>query len=186
MNVLSLRLGLIALVIGNATPISVHAQGLDPGARGQPLDITSDELEVQDKACVSVWRGKAEALQGHARLRADILRAFFRPAPSAPSGKDGSACGELLRIEAEGSVYYVTEDRRVRGNAGLYDATASTVTMTGDVVAVDGQNVLRGERMVFNNETGLGQVIGSPAKPGAIRPRGVFYPSKKSAVTPNP
>ena len=29
--------------------------------------------------------------------------------------------------------------------------------MTGDVVAVQGQNVLRGDRMVFNTETGEGQ-----------------------------
>ena len=36
-----------------------HAQGLGPNAEG-PIDITADELEVQNKACTSVWRGKAE------------------------------------------------------------------------------------------------------------------------------
>src|SRR3990167_10557266 len=59
-----------------------HAQGLGPNADG-PIDITADELEVQNKACVSVWRGKAEMLQGETRLRADLLRAVMATKPGA-------------------------------------------------------------------------------------------------------
>ncbi|WP_293904870.1 LptA/OstA family protein [Phenylobacterium sp.] len=156
-----------------------HAQQLGPHSKG-PLDVTADELEVQNKACISIWKGKAEALQGEARLRADILKAFFEPkaGTSGAGGATGSsACGDLIRIEAEGSVYYVTaKDQRVRGDAATYDASADTVTMTGDVVAVQGQNVLRGNRMVFNTDTGEGHMVGTA---GGARPRGVFYPSKK-------
>lgn len=157
---------------------SVHAQGLGPSSDG-PMDITADELEVQNKACVSVWRGRAEALQGQARLRADLLRAVMETKAGAGGGGIGtSACGDLIRIEAEGSVYYVTaKDQRVRGDAGVYNAAAETVTMTGDVVAVQGQNVLRGSRMVFDTKTGEGRMVGAPGS----RPRGVFYPSKKPA-----
>jgi len=51
--------------------------------------------------------------------------------------------------------------------------------MTGDVVAVQGQNVLRGNRMVFNTQTGEGHMVGTG---GGARPRGVFYPAKKDAA----
>ena len=160
-------------------------QGLDPNS-DEPFDITADELEVQNKACVSIWRGKAEALQGKARLRADVLKAFMQPKPPAAGtgagagGVGSSACGELLRIEATGSVFYVTaKDERVRGDAGTYDAQAESVVLTGDVVAVQGQNVLRGSRMTFNTQTGEGRMTGGG---GASRPRGVFYPSKKNKV----
>jgi len=157
------------------------AQGLGPGADG-PMDITADELEVQNKACVSVWRGKAEALQGQARLRADLLRAVFATKPGAAGAAGAGACGDLIRIEAEGSVYYVTsKEQRVRGDVGTYDAATETVTMTGDVVAVQGQNVLRGTRMVFNTKSGEGRMVGNATGVNAkSRPRGVFYPSKKS------
>lgn len=157
------------------------AQGLGPNSDG-PLDITADELEVQNKTCVSVWRGRAEALQGQARLRADLLRAVFEPTPGASgsSGIGANACGDLIRLEAEGSVFYVTsKEQRVRGDAGTYAVESETVTLTGDVIAVQGQNVLRGTRMVFNTKTGEGRMLGNAAgRNQGSRPRGVFYPSK--------
>ncbi|MFN9926029.1 MAG: LptA/OstA family protein [Phenylobacterium sp.] len=156
-----------------------QAQQLGPNADG-PVDITADELEVQNKACVSIWRGRAEALQGQARLRADTLRTVFAQKPGAATG--AGACGDLIRMEAQGSVFYVTsKDQRVRGDAGVYDAQTETVVLTGDVVAVQGQNVLRGTRMEFNTQTGEGKMTGvSTGRGSAGRPRGVFYPAKKS------
>jgi lipopolysaccharide export system protein LptA len=150
-----------------------------------PVDITADELEVVQGQCASVWKGSAEALQDTSRLRADVLRAFFVPKPKgaapAPAGAtSSSACGDLLRMEAEGSVYYVTPDQRVRSNKAVYEANTDTITMTGDVVAVQGQNVLRGDRMVFNTKSGQGQMMGG-GKGGKSRPRGVFYPKQDDA-----
>jgi lipopolysaccharide export system protein LptA len=150
-----------------------------------PVDITADELEVVQGDCVSVWKGSAEALQDTSRLRADVLRAYFVPKPKAatpaPAGAtSSSACGDLKRMEAEGSVYYVTPSQRVRASAATYDASSDTITMAGDVVAVQGQNVLRGDRMVFNTKTGQGQMFGG-GKGGKNRPRGVFYPKQQTA-----
>ena len=69
----------------------------------------------------------------------------------------------------------------MRGDAGVYDAIGETVTMTGDVVAVQDQNVMRGTRMVFNSKTGEGRMLGNATgRNQGARPRGVFYPSKKS------
>jgi lipopolysaccharide export system protein LptA len=157
-----------------------RAQQLGPHSDG-PIDITADELEVQNKACISIWKGKAEALQGTARVRADVMKAFFESKPGKSGATGQGACGDLIRIEADGSVYYVTDkDQRARGDHGIYEAGSDTVTLTGDVVAVQGQNVLRGTRMVFNTQTGEGHLTGNAAgKNAGERPRGVFYPSKK-------
>ena len=164
--------------------MAAHSQGLDPNSK-EPFDITADELEAQSKACLYIWRGKAEALQGKARLRADVLKVFFEPkAGASGSTSPTGACGELKRMEANGSVYYVTaKDERVRGDAGTYDAQGETIVLTGDVVAVQGQNVLRGNRMVFNTETGEGRMVSSG---GGARPRGVFYPAKKKDAAAQP
>jgi lipopolysaccharide export system protein LptA len=142
-----------------------------------PVDITADELETLNGQCQAIWRGSAEALQDNARLRADVLRIFNkRGAPAAGTSK-APACGDLDRMEAEGSVYYVTPQQKVRANSAVYEAGSTTITMIGDVVAVQGQNVLRGDRMVFNTQTGQGQMQGGAQKGGKNRPRGVFYPS---------
>lgn len=140
-----------------------------------PVDITADELEVVNGDCAAIWRGNAEALQDTSRLRADVLRIYNRKGP-AKAGSTQPSCGAMDRMEAEGSVYYVNPQQRVRANAATYEASSETITMTGDVVAAQGQNVLRGSRMVINTATGRGVMqsnVKGRNKPGRVR--GVFY-----------
>ena len=143
-----------------------------------PVDITADELETQNNACTSIWRGHAEALQDNARLRADVLTADFEL--KGNGGKSGaSGCGNLVRMKADGSVYYVTPTQKVHGDNAVYEAASDTLVVTGDVVATQGQNVLRGTRMVFNTTTGQGHMEGAAkGRNKGDRPRGVFYPKQ--------
>ena len=149
-----------------------------------PVDITADELEVVNASCEAIWRGNAEALQDDARLRADVLKIFNKPGVPKP-GATTAACGAVDRMEAEGSVYYVTPTQRVRANNAVYQADTELITMTGDVVATQGQNVMRGDKMVVNSKTGQGQMEGSAkGRNKGARPRGVFYPSKTTPAAP--
>jgi lipopolysaccharide export system protein LptA len=170
--------GLAALALLASGPAAAQlAQNSDA-----PVDITADELEVFNTECQAIWRGNAEALQDTSRLRADVLKIYNKTGPAKPGAATGGNCGELDRMEAQGSVYYVTPQQRVRGNAGVYSAAAETITITGDVVAVQGQNVLRGERMVINTRTGQGQMQGlATGRNVQGRVRGVFYPKSEPA-----
>jgi len=140
-----------------------------------PVDLTADTTDVFNDQCLQVWKGNAEALQADARMRTDLLKIYL--AKKAKGGGSSESCGELSRIEAQGSVFYVTTDRRVRGDAAVYEAANDTLTVSGDVVAVQDKNVLRGERMVINTKTGEGHMIGAGTGRNAPnRVRGVFYP----------
>lgn len=151
-----------------------------------PVDVTADNLETSNSTCQATWRGNAEALQDTSRLRADVLRIFTKQTP-AKAGGASSGCGEMQRMEAEGSVYYVTPQQKVRANSAVYEAGSTTITMIGDVVAVQGQNVLRGDRMVFDTQTGEGHVEGtSKGRSSKDRPRGVFYPSQSASTSDQP
>lgn len=144
-----------------------------------PVDITADELETANNACTSIWRGHAEALQDNARLRADVLTADFEVKGGGGSAGKTGGCGDLIRLKADGSVYYVTPTQKVHGDNAVYQAETNTLIVTGDVVATQGQNVLRGTRMVFNTQTGQGHMEGSAkGRNKAERPRGVFYPKQ--------
>ena len=157
-----------------------------------PIDITSDELDTQNNTCVSVWQGNVEALQDTSRLRTDQLKMFMetKAKPGSNNGAGGSAgssCGNITRMEAHGSVFYVTPQQRVHGDEAIYEAEPDTITVIGDVVAVNGQNVLRGERMVINQKTGQGQMVTDVKgrnKPGRVR--GVFYPQQSQNSTSAP
>jgi lipopolysaccharide export system protein LptA len=148
-----------------------------------PVDITADELETANNACTSIWRGHAEALQDTSRLRADVLTADFEvKGNGGATGGAKGGCGDLVRLRADGSVYYATPTQKVHGDAALYEAGSNTLTVTGDVVATQGQNVLRGTRMVFNTQTGQGHMEGAAkGRNKGDRPRGVFYPKQSKA-----
>ena len=152
-----------------------------------PVDITADQLEVVNAECSATYRGGAEALQDTVRLRAEVLKIYYKPGAPKPAGAaPGASCGSQLdRMEATGTVYYLTPQQRVRGDAAVYDATADTITITGDVVAAQGQNILRGSKLVIKVATGDAQMqsqVTGRNKPGRVRT--VLYPKQQPAPAP--
>ena len=149
-----------------------------------PVDITADELEVVNAQCLATYKGAAEALQDTTRLRADILKIYYKPTPeAAKAGPNGSKCGsELDHMEAIGQVYYVTPQQRVHGDNAVYDKAADTMIITGDVIAIKGQDVARGARMVIKVSTSDGQMESGPSGKGKSgRVRTVIYPKQDQA-----
>jgi lipopolysaccharide export system protein LptA len=176
----------LALAFAGLAPCSSYAQ-LAPSSNA-PVDVTADKLDVESAQCLASWQGNAEALQATSRLRADTLNIYSKvepgkgaaPAASASAGAAAegprSNCGAMDRFEAVGSVYYVTPNQVVKGDHALYLADAKTITVTGDVVATQGRNVIVGQKLVINTATGEA-TMESDAKgrgqPG--RPRAVIY-----------
>jgi lipopolysaccharide export system protein LptA len=165
---------------------------ISPTARG-PVDVTADQLEVQQHDCVAVWSGNAEALQDTSRLRADTLRIYSQSKPgngaSQPKlgiGSTGSTggCGGLDRIEADGSVYYVTPSQVVKGDHAVYSAADSTIVVTGaDVVAAQGKNVIAGQKLTINTKTGQATFDTNVRGRGQKgRVRAVIYPQGAGGV----
>jgi lipopolysaccharide export system protein LptA len=149
--------------------------GLSPQAHG-PLDITADNAAYDNANCQSTWSGSAEVLQGDARLRAHVIHAFMKH--KAATGPDQPACGAADRIEADGDVFYVTPDQRARGDHAVYSADENLIVMTGDVILVQGKNVVHGDRLTIHTQTRAAQMDSNAQGRGAPgRVRGVFYQS---------
>ena len=138
-----------------------------------PVDITADQLELVNSQCSAVYSGGAEALQETSRLRANELKIIYAPAP--PGGGKNGCSSDLLRMEATGSVFYVTPEQRVRGDKAVYDAKTQTLTVTGSVAASRGQDVMKGERLVVNTVSGDARMEGGGERSGR-RVRTVIYP----------
>ena len=56
----------------------------------------------------------------------------------------------IRRIEAHGGVTVLTKDQNVSGDLGVYDLKTKTITLSGNVVVSQGQNVIHGERVVVD------------------------------------
>jgi lipopolysaccharide export system protein LptA len=167
--------------------VAAQAQ-IAPSSNG-PIDITADNGTLVNSTCEATWSGAAEALQGTSRLRANVIKAYLKKkAPgaagqSAPAGPAGAAnpsdCGATQRIVADGNVFYVTPDQIAHGDHAVYNADADQIVMTGNVIVVQGKNVVRGDKItihVSTREVTIDSVAQGRGAPNRVR--GVFYPNQ--------
>ena len=152
-----------------------------------PIDVTADQLEMVDAQHLAIWRGNVEAVQQGNRLVSDVMNVYFsgttagstaKPAPK-PAGAApgiGQDWGSVKTLVADGHVFYVSTQQTARGNHAVYEVEPDTITMTGDVVVVQGANVIKGDKLVIQVKTGHADVISNVtgrSKPERVR--GVFY-----------
>ena len=188
-----IRTFLTASVLGAAlTCVPAAAQIASGPNHDGPIDITADTLDKFDDQHLVIYKGNVEAVQNGARLVCDSLNLYFAPAAPAPgqpapkpagpsTATAGDGFGQLKQAVADGHVFYVTQTQTARGEHAVYDSEPDTITMTGNVVVVQGQNVLKGDKMVIDVKSGHTQVFSNAIgrnKPDRVR--GVFYNDKPS------
>ena len=177
--------------------------------RDQPVKIESDALEVRDKSQQATFIGKVKLTQGDTILQCARLVIFYEdgsaapaqkkgspqtaqkgaPAPTAQKGGAGLGGGgqQIKRAEARGDVLVTQKDQTAKGDNGIFDVKANTVTLTGNVVVTQGANVLRGDRMVVDLTTGVARVESGQSKTGERqRVEGLFNPSTTPQPQPQP
>lgn len=117
------------------------APGIAPGS-GEPIDVTSETLDVNDVERIASFRSRVVARQGAASLAAPELDAFYEatsappgtvpPVSSAPSTKSGD--GQRLRaIEARGGIVMIRDSDRITATALRHDAKAEQTVIEGPV-----------------------------------------------------
>jgi lipopolysaccharide export system protein LptA len=164
-----LAIGLVGLAA-----VAQPAPGGLTGQSNGPIDITADNSIYDNATCESTWTGSAEVLQGTTRLRAHEIRAFMKHKAATPT--DQTSCGAAERIEADGDVYYVTPDQNARGDHAVYSADDNLIVMTGDVILVQGKNVVHGDRLTIHTQSRAAQMESNAQGRGTPgRVRAVFY-----------
>jgi lipopolysaccharide export system protein LptA len=169
---------LIALALG-AAPAGAALAQLAPASNG-PIDVEADQLLAQNQQCVATWKGSVEARQGTSRLRSDTLSLYEKVGGTGTQTTAGvsSKCGDPVKMVADGSVYYTTPQEVVKGDHAVYLAENKTITVTGDVVISQGKNVVVGNRLVIDTDTGQATMesdVKGRGQPGRVR--AVIFPS---------
>jgi lipopolysaccharide export system protein LptA len=154
--------------------------GMTTGDRDQPVQIEAATLEVHDKSKTATFSGNVQVVQGDTTMRCQNLVVFYgqevgigsdsTPAATAAKAVPGTPDGaqSIRRIEARGGVTVLTKDQNASGDLGIYDLKSKTITLSGNVIVSQGQNIIRGERVVVDTVTGNARVeSGSNAAAGA-------------------
>jgi lipopolysaccharide export system protein LptA len=131
--------------------------------RGQPVQIEAASLEVRDKDKIATFTGNVKVVQGDTTMRCKSLVVFYEGGGQGGTAMKAAAPGpggssSISRLEARGGVTVNQKDQTATGDSGLFDMKSNTVTLQGNVLVSQGQNVLRGERLVVDLTTGVSRV----------------------------
>lgn len=153
---------LALLLIGLAGPVAAQAPIAFGGVKADisaPVEVVSDALSVDQTTGKATFSGNVQISQGEMRLEAATVTVTY-------AGDDRR---RIRALEAEGGVTLVSGPDAAEAARASYDVEAGRVTLTGDVLISQGQNVLAGQVVTVDLETGNAQVEG--------RVRSILQPS---------
>ncbi len=137
--------------------------------RDQPVKIDALTLEVRDKDKIATFSGNVHLVQGDTTLRCKTLVVYYDQDQAAGAAKTSSVgptgSQQIRRMVAKGEVVVTKNDQTATGENGVYDMPANTVTLIGSVVVTQGQNVIKGGRLIVDLTTGISHVEGGPGEP---------------------
>ncbi len=153
---------------GLALALSFGASAQISATRG-PIQIEADQLDFLDREGKAIYMGNVDAVQGEARIRAEKLTIFFEKkaeGESKESSAIGGSVGAVQKLLAEGTVYYMTPTEKAKGDQGVYDYKNNTIVLTGNVTLTRGENVIVGDKLVIDLDSGQSQVSADSKKKG--------------------
>ncbi|WP_394198726.1 lipopolysaccharide transport periplasmic protein LptA [Litoreibacter albidus] len=136
-----------------------HAQGASVAFGGLkhdaslPVEITADELTVDQATGSAVFSGNVVAGQGEMRLSASRVQVQY-------ATENGEATGRIDQLIATGSVTLVNGAEAAEAEKAVYSVDAANIVMTGNVILTQGVNALSGEKLTVDLNTGSGRMSG--------------------------
>ena len=124
-------LTLLTILTGVPAP-EAKAQGHDP------VNISSDRLEADDRAHVLVFSGNAVAVQDDVTVHADRLTVKY-------SGEQR----DIQQVTAEGHVRIIQGTRVATGDKATLHQADERIVLTGSPKVTDGDNSVQGEEITI-------------------------------------
>lgn len=150
--------GMMAAVVVGALTQAAWAQGTevpfgalrhDPDAQ---VEVTADQLSVDQSDGTAVFSGNVTVSQGDMRLEAQTVRVVY-------SDREGSG-QQVDRLEASGGVTLVAGTEAAQSREAVYTVDSGEIVMTGDVVLTQGPNALSSQKLTVDLRSGTGRLEG--------------------------
>jgi len=167
----------LALTLGAST---LQAQSMSEKLAGltaksdQPIDIEADKLEVLDGEKRAIFSGNVMAKQGGMTLRTRELSVNY----TGNQGLSGSNAN-ITRIKATGKVLITTDkNQTATSDWADFQVVEQVMTIGGNVVLSQGENVIKGDRLVIDLKTGRSRFENEGQLTATKRVRGIFKPKQ--------
>jgi len=161
-------------------PSTLQAQSMSEKLAGlttksdQPIDIEADKLEVLDSEKRAIFSGNVMAKQGGMTLRTRELSVNY----TGKQGLSGSNAN-ITRIKATGKVLITTDNNQTATSDWAdFQVVEQVMTIGGNVVLSQGENVIKGDRLVIDLKTGRSRFENEGQLTATKRVRGIFRPKQ--------
>ncbi|EIE49878.1 organic solvent tolerance protein OstA [Salipiger aestuarii] len=142
-----------AIFIALAAPASAQGTSVAFGGMSQdtdaPVEVSADQLAVNQSDGTALYTGNVVIGQGEMRLAAPRVLIFYTEDES-----------RIDRMEASGGVTLVSGEEAAEAERAVYSIDAGTILMTGNVLLTQGSSALTSERMIVNLDDGTAQMTG--------------------------
>lgn len=139
MNYFLAKLVIIVLIWGLALSAAFAAPVEHKAGSNLPITIKSNELSADNKGKTAVFTGKVVAKQGDVTIFCDKMTVYY-----------GTIQGDVDKIEADGNVRIVQENRTGLAAHAVYESRAGKVTLTGGGPKVmQGTDTVSGEVITY-------------------------------------
>lgn len=162
LSIRPLAVGIALLLPGLASAQGSVAFGTITQDTSAPVEVTADELSVDQDKGTAIFTGNVVIVQGAMRLAAPRVLVVY-----------GETASRVERLEATGGVTLVSGTDAAEADRADYSVDTGVVVMRGDVLLTQGQNALTANEMTVNLTTGTAQMDGrvkTILQPGAQKP----------------
>ncbi|WP_420568909.1 lipopolysaccharide transport periplasmic protein LptA [Thalassovita sp.] len=115
----------------------------------QPVQVSADSLSVNQEDGQATFQGNVAISQGEMLLSAQTVLVTYN--------EDGEGIESLL---ASGGVTLVNGPVAAEAQQADYNIDKAIVVLTGNVLLTQGQNVISGEKVTINLDSGTAQIGG--------------------------
>ncbi|WP_102110304.1 LptA/OstA family protein [Kandeliimicrobium roseum] len=119
----------------------------------QPVEVSSDSLEVNQADGSASFKGNVVVTQGEMKMTAALMTVLY-----AQGGQGGGS--QIQKINASGGVTLVNGSEAAESQEAVYSLDTGTVVMTGDVLLTQGATALSSNRLVIDLNAGTGTMEG--------------------------
>jgi lipopolysaccharide transport protein LptA len=131
-----------SVVIAISLMMVSHVQAQEQG--DAPVDIRSDRLTIHQKEQRAVFEGNVKTVQGELKIDCEKLTVTYA------GEKDKSAkAGDIKQMVFTGSVSITQKNRNGHCEKAVYDRVVGRIVCTGNPWVVEGENRIRGDRIVY-------------------------------------
>ncbi|KEP67903.1 organic solvent tolerance protein OstA [Thioclava dalianensis] len=155
-----LAVNAVLLIPAMALAQQINFGGMKANTKA-PVEVTADQLNVNQDSGQAVFSGNVLIAQDQMRLKAPKVEVNYAKGDTS----------KISTLHATGGVTLVSATDAAEAQEAVYDVAAGTVVMTGNVLLTQGDNVMSGNRLDVDLSTGMGQMQG--------RVRTILTPGKK-------